>query len=128
MPQAPLYTTWLIHCRDAAAAAQLGCRLTERVNLDRVVEDVVRTVPGGVEHCQVVPHRLGDYFAAIQLLPVVGDAAAWQLMFARRLDAGRYWKDLMVNVVQEVERTAEATAVRLAYKGYELPTDGGDGK
>ncbi len=34
----------------------------------------------------------------------------------------------MVHVVQEVEKTAETTAVRLTYKGDELPTDGRDGE
>jgi hypothetical protein len=81
MPQAPLYTSWLIRCRDANAAAQLGRWLTEQVDLDRVIEDVVRTAPGGIENRQVVPHRLGDYFAAIRLLPVAGDATAWRLVF-----------------------------------------------
>ena len=94
MPKAPLYTSWLIHCRDAKAAALFARRLAEQVDPHRVIADVVRTSPGGVDQRQVVPHRLGDYFAAIRLLPVDGDAAAWRLVFARRPDAGRFWKDL----------------------------------
>ncbi len=34
----------------------------------------------------------------------------------------------MVHVVQEMEKMAETTSVRLAYKGDELPTDGRDGE
>src|SRR5579872_6323317 len=100
MPQAPLHTAWLIRCRDAAAAAQLGGRLAELIDLDRVVEDVVRTVPGGEEKREVVRHRLGDYFTAIRLLPATDDAAALQLEFTRRSDAGRFWKDLMVFILE----------------------------
>jgi hypothetical protein len=123
MPQAPLYTSWLIRCRDANAAAQLGHRLTEQVALDRVSEDVARTAPGGVENRQVVPHRLGDYFAAIRLLPVAGDTASWRLVFERRPDAGRFWKDLMVNIVRQAEKAAETTAIALDYKGDNPPAE-----
>ncbi len=101
----------------------MGRRLTEQVDPHRVIEDVVRTSPGGVDQRQVVRHRLGDYFAAIRLLPVDGDAAAWRLVFARRPDAGRFWKDLMVNIVQQVEKEEETTAVGLAYKGDEPPAE-----
>jgi hypothetical protein len=123
MPDAPLFTSWLIRCRDANAAAQLGRRLTDQIHLDRIIEDVVRTAPGGVENRQVVAHRLGDYFAAIRVLPVAGDATASRLVFERRPDAGRFWKDLMVSVVQQAEKAAETTALALDYKGDHPPTE-----
>lgn len=123
MPQAPLYTSWRIRCRDAKGAAALGRRLTEQVDVDRIIEDVVRTAPGGVKNCQVVRHRLGDYFQAIRVLPVAGDATALHLLFERRSDAGRFWKDLMVNIVQQVEKEAETTTIALDYKGNEPKSD-----
>jgi hypothetical protein len=111
MPQTPLYTSWLIRWRDANAAAQLGRRLTEQIALDRVIEDVVRTATGGLENRQVVPHRLCDYFTAIRLLPVAEDATALRLVFEHRPNAGRFWKDLMVNILQETEKEEETTAI-----------------
>jgi hypothetical protein len=123
MPQAPIYTSWLIQCRDATAAGQFSQRLTELVDLDRTFEDVVRTATGGVEKREVVRHRLGDYFSAIRRLPVESDATSWRLVFARRPDAGRFWKDLMVNIVQQVENEVETAGVTLAYKGDEAPTE-----
>lgn len=111
MPQTPLDTSWLIHCRDAKGAEALGRRLTEQVDLDRIMEDIVRTAPGGVDNRRVVRHRLGDYFTAIRVLPVASEATALRLEFERRPDAGRFWKDLMVNILQEMEKDAEMTAI-----------------
>ncbi len=70
-----------------------------------------------MDNRQIVRHRLGDYFAAIRLLPVAGDAASLRLVFERRPDAGRFWKDLMVNILQQAEKAAETTAIALDYKG-----------
>ncbi len=65
---------------------------------------VVRTMPGGVEHEESISHRLGDFFAAIRLLPdAEADPASFRIAFQRRLNAGRFWKDLMVNLLQELE-------------------------
>ena len=76
---------------------------------------------GGYNRCSVVRHRLGDYFAAIRLLPVAGDATALRLIFERLPEAGRFWKDLMITILQESEKEEETAAVALDYKGDDLP-------
>jgi hypothetical protein len=59
--------------------------------------DTVRVTPNGVEQVQTVRHRLGDYFAAIRVLPdSQAKPASFPLMFHGRPEAGRFWKDLMV--------------------------------
>src|SRR5262249_34986333 len=67
-------------------------------------------------------HRLGDYFAAIRLLPVEQDPSAFHLLFHRLPSAGRYWKDLMVNILQEIEKAPEQPSITLGYKGDNEPS------
>src|SRR5438067_9440572 len=98
MPQPPTYTSWKITCPSSEEARALQQWLSSRIDLDRVLTDTVRVTPNGVEQVQAVRHRLGDYFAAIRVLPdAQADPAAFRLVFQRRPDAGRFWKDLMVN-------------------------------
>ena len=126
MPSPPLYTSWLVQCGSPEASQALQRRLSGLVRLDALMEDKVRTYQGGVEKCQVQQHRLGDYFADIRLLPAPGKASAFRLVFQRLPQAGRFWKDLMVNIIQETQSSPEATAITLDYKGNQEPLDAAD--
>jgi hypothetical protein len=122
MPQPPTYTTWKITCLSAAEAEALQQWLASRIDLDRVVTDTVRVTPDGVEQVQAVPHRLGDYFAAIRVLPdSEANPASCRLVFHRRPEAGRFWKDLMVNILQEIEATPQKAIIDLESKGEMEP-------
>src|SRR5438034_814691 len=112
MRQPPTYTTWKITCRSAEEAQALQQWLSSRIDLDRVWTDTTRVAPNGKERVQTIPHRLGDYFAAIRLLPDShANPASFQLVFQRRPDAGRFWKDLMVNLLQEIEETPQKLTI-----------------
>ncbi len=122
MRQPPTYTVWKIICRSSEEAEALRQWLSGRIDLDRVLTDAVRVAPGGVEQMQTAPHRLGDYFAAIRLLPdSLANPASFRLVFHRRPDAGRFWKDLMVNILQEVERGSPKASIALDAKGETEP-------
>src|SRR5262249_31087332 len=101
MREAPTCTTWKITCLSPAQADALGRWLSSRIDPDRVFTDTVRTIPKGVPEAESVSHRLGDYFASVRLVPA-HESDSFQLVFEKRPDAGRFWKDLMVNIVQEV--------------------------
>src|SRR5258707_11527385 len=102
MRQPPTYTAWKITCDSPEEAQALQQRLSSRIELDRVLTDTVRVTPNGVEQVQTVRHRLGDYFAAIRVLPdSQANPASFRLAFQRRPKAGRFSKDLMVNILQE---------------------------
>jgi hypothetical protein len=75
-----------------------------------------------VEQVQTVPHRLGDYFAAIRLVPE-GPASPrlLRLVFHRRPEAGRFWKDLMVSILQEIESAPVKVSIDLEAKGERDP-------
>jgi hypothetical protein len=122
MHQPPTYTTWKIICQSAEEADALQQWLASRIDLDRVVTDTVRTAPNGVEQVQTVQHRLGDYFADIRILADSQANPSFRLVFNRRPDAGRFWKDLMVNILQEVERTPPNASIDLDSKGEKQPS------
>ena len=114
MRQPPIYTTWKITCPSSEDAESLRQWLSSRIDLDRVMTDTVRVNPIGVEQARALPHRLGDYFTAIRmLLGAKADPSSFRLVFQRRPEAGRYWKDLMVNLLQEVEAASHASAIDL---------------
>jgi hypothetical protein len=123
MRQPPAYTTWKITCQSPDDARALRQWLAPRIDLDRVWTDTVRTAPDGVEQVQAIPHRLGDYFAEIRALPdVQSPPESFRLVFRRRPDAGRFWKDLMVNVLGAIRAGGRAASVEFDSKGDTAPT------
>ncbi len=120
MRQPPTYTTWEITCRSPEDAQALRQWLSSRIDLNRLVTDTVRTAPNGEEQSRTERHRLGDYFAAITPLGASA-AASFRLTFQRRPDAGRFWKDLMVNILQEIESAPQSPTIELESKGENQP-------
>jgi hypothetical protein len=122
MRQPPTYTTWKITCHSSEEAQALQHWLSSRIDLDRVLTDTVRVTPNGVEQVQNVRHRLGDYFAAIRMLPdSQANPASFRLVFHRRPEAERFWKDLMVNILQEIEATPQKASIEVESKGEVEP-------
>ncbi len=122
MRQPPTYTVWKITCRSSEEAEALRQWLSGRIDLDRVLTDAVRVALGGVEQVQTVPYRLADCFAAIRLLPdSQANPASFRLVFHKRPEAGRFWKDLMVNILQEIEIGPQKASIDLDAKGETEP-------
>ena len=122
MHQPPAYTSWKITCHSPEEAQALQQWLSSRIDLDRVLTDTVHVTPSGLEQVQLVPHRLGDYFASIRMLPdSQANPASFRLVFHRRPEAGRFWKDLMVNILQEMETTPQKASIVLDSKGEAEP-------
>jgi hypothetical protein len=119
MPDSPSSTVWKITFQTPDDSRAVQAWLLSRVDLDRTWTDPVRTCPNGVEQVETFRHRLGDYFSSIRVLPdCQGDEESFGLVFDRHATAGRFWKDLMVNLLQEIEldpRTAKVTRDRLDY-------------
>ena len=122
MRQPPTYTSWKITCRTVEEAEALRQWLSSRIDLERVLTDTVRVTPDGEEKVQTVRHRLGDYFADIGVLPdPQANPSSFLLVFHRRPEAGRFWKDLMVNILQEIESTPQKASIDLDSKGETEP-------
>jgi hypothetical protein len=92
------------------------------IGLDRVMIDRITSFEEGMRHERTVPHRFADYFVRIELLLSEEDPASFRIVFQKRPDAARFWKDLMVNVIQEIARSDEAPRITIDYKSDEMPT------
>ena len=122
MHEPPTYTSWKITCHSSGDAQALQQWLSSRIDLNRVWTDTVCVIPNGVEQVRTARHRLGDYFAAIRMLPgSQANPASFRLVFHRRPEAGRFWKDLMVNILQETETTPQKGSIELESKGEMEP-------
>lgn len=122
MRQPPTYTVWNVTCHTPHEAQALQQWLSSRIDLDRVWTDTVRVAADGVEQARPVHHRLGDYFTAIRVLPdPQANRASFRLVFHKRREAGRFWKDLMVNILQEIEAGFPQAPIELESKGETEP-------
>jgi hypothetical protein len=118
MRQPPTYTSWKITYQSTEEAQALQRRLSSRIDLDRVLTDTVRVTPNGVELVQTVQNLLSDYFADIRMLPdSQATPVSFRLVFHRRPNAGRFWKDLIVNILQEIETSDQIASIDLDSNG-----------
>jgi hypothetical protein len=118
----PLYSVWIVNCPSPEESRRLQDQLTRELHPDTTFVNEVRTFPGGVEMCQREPHRLGDYFESVRVLPATGQQpASFRLLFRRRPNAGRFWKDLMAMVLHKVRSETPPTTTTLEYRGDEDP-------
>jgi hypothetical protein len=122
----PTFLSWLIHCSSPEEARHLKDSLAEYITLDTVHENVIRSHPGGIEGDRIEPHRLGDYFEEIRVLAGTADLpSVFRVVFHRRPDAGRFWKDLMVRILVSLQKRSGDTEITLEYKGEEDPIAAG---
>jgi len=118
----PLFTSWLVKCPSAEESQRLQQRLRTGLDPDMTYEDVVRASPEGAPLSSAIPHRLGDYFSDIRLLPgEQAGPAAFRVVFHRRADARPFWKDLMVRTLQEIRKSSPDATTTLEYRGDEEP-------
>jgi hypothetical protein len=115
-----LFTSWVVACHSPQESQSLQRWLSSHIDLDRVFTDTIQAAPAGVEEIRSVSHRLGDYFASIRILPA--SPASFRLVFQRLPEAKRFWKDLMVNILQEIEAAPETESIQLGYKGDKEPS------
>jgi hypothetical protein len=118
----PLFLLWAVDCPSREDCRRLQQWLPEEITPDARVVDEVRASPEGIETCRRESHRLGDYFESIEVLPAAREApTSFRLLFRRRPDAARPWKDVMVRVLERVRREAARTTTTLEYRGDEAP-------
>jgi len=118
----PLFMSWVVRCASPEDARQLQQWLRSQIAPDAIFEDAVRPSRGGQTASAVEHHRLGDYFAEVRQLPgAPSDPASFRVLFHRRPDAGRYWKDLMLRVLQAIRQAADSTTTTLEFRCDEEP-------
>jgi hypothetical protein len=122
MHKPPTYTVWKITCHSPGDVQALRQWLSNRIDLDRVFTDTVRVIPNGVEQVQTIRHRFGDYFASVRVLPTShANSESFRLVFQKLPKAPRFWKDLMVNILQEIETMPQMASIAVESKGEREP-------
>lgn len=120
MRKEPLFLIWHIQGASATGAERIKQALDTTGNLDYVEEDHRQ---GGGAH-EVIRHRLGDYFSQICLLEDSKDySGCLRLLFQRSPGAGRYWKDLMVHLLERIKTAGGDVIMNLAFQGDEFPQE-----
>ncbi len=122
MRPSPAFITWKITCPSREGAQALKHWLSSRIDLGRVVTDTIRFGAGGNEKTQLVQNRLSEFFSDIRVLTdEKAKPEVFRLVFQRRPDAGRFWKDVMVNIVHDVAAMPETKSIIVESKGDRQP-------
>ena len=117
----PLFLLWAITCSSSEDCRRLQHWLAGAIDPEAMFEDEIRASPDGIENLRRESHRVGDYFESVEVVPSAGaELTSFRLLFRRRPTAGRFWKDLVVRVLQKIRLEAEATTA-LEYRGDEEP-------
>jgi len=118
----PLFLLWVINCPSSEDCRRLQHWLPGAIAPEATFEDEIRASPAGIETVRRESHRLGDYFESVEVLPSGGsEPTSFRLLFRRRPSAGRFWKDLVVRVLQKVRLEAAHATTTLEYRGDEEP-------
>ncbi len=113
MQNGPLVIAWDIACPTSAKARSVRELLDREANLDAV--QLVSVTGGGATQEQA--HRLGDYFHDIRVEPrSLEEPNVLRVLFRRLPHAGRYWRDLMVRVLQSINHLGNDIAIEMAYR------------
>lgn len=116
MRNGPEIAAWDVVCPSSNATRAVRELLDRDAGLHSVQVVTVRS--GGTAHEE--SHRLGDYFRAIRVEPVAGEAAnTLRVVFERHPHAGRYWRDLMVRILHSIEGIGQDVKVVFAYRTEE---------
>ena len=118
----PLYICWLVRCEPASDAQRLREWLPDQVRPDRTVSEWIRAFPEGEKSLAAGAVRIAYYFDSICLHPgLPEDPATFRIVFRRRPDASRFWKDIMARILQEIRNRSPQTTTTMEYRGDDEP-------
>ena len=116
----PLFVVCDVHWSSIEEGARIQELVCQATRLDAVMSVTVIT-SGAVSE---VAHRVGDYFEEIRIFPEwEGKPCTLRLVFHRRPDAGRFWKDLLVRILRSIEEPGRDVSVTMVYKGNVYPEE-----
>jgi hypothetical protein len=122
MKNGPLRIAWDIVCPSPAATDIVREVLDRTARLD-TIQRVTMTRGDTV---QEETYRLGDFFQDVHLETAPdGTAHTLRIAFARLPNAGRYWRDLMVRILQSAHEACEGVRISMAYRIEDTVPAGG---
>lgn len=104
--------TCVITCESPERVRAVEQYAREKLVLDNDYIDIARSFPSGTERRIERHYRLGDIFSDVQLVSnPANDATSFSLVFRLRPDADRYWKDLLVNILQSISHAGSGVSI-----------------
>lgn len=121
-----LFFSWLVQCVSEEQSRSIRQGLEAFPLTSVTFPDSIRAFPSGSEASQTQPHVVGDYFASVKVLPD-SSPACFQLLFQRKPDATRPWKDVMMYVLRMVRegggrKDPTPAEIVLKYRGDAYPS------
>lgn len=120
-----LFFSWLIRCGSEEQARGIRQNLEAFPLTSITFPDTVSAYPGGFEIARTQTHLVGDHFASVKILPELSPSS-FQLLFQRKPDAPRHWKDVMRYVLRMVRdggvrEGSTPVQIVLKYRGDTYP-------
>jgi hypothetical protein len=109
----PPFVSWTIHLPSEKDAEKVDAILDQLGIEHGVIVDQVRAHPGGIEVRITEPHFMGNYFTNVCLEKDNKDPRQLRLTFRRDPSAGRFWKDVMVSVLQSIRTQVEGSSITI---------------
>jgi len=120
----PAFLSWVIRCESEDTLRKVKGWLVEHIHQDFTIVDEVSACPDGLPTRWHEPHRLGQYFTDVRPAPgPPEEPTSLRVIFHRRPDAGRFWKDFMVRFLQMVRNLSRDVTIALDYRGDEEPAE-----
>ena len=120
----PIFTLWAVHCPSAEVVSRLRPEVEKLTHCDAIFTDAAETQPMGVVSVNRTPHRVGDNFTGVRILPPTPEEpVTFRILFVRRPEAGRYWKDVMVRTLKTLRDLEPDISTEMKYRGDHLPTE-----
>jgi hypothetical protein len=92
-----LNITFVVSSESSERLRQAKQLAADEVRSDNVLTDIGRAKDKVViEH-----HRVGDYFASVQIAD--SSPTSFRLVFAPAPNADRYWKDIVVKIISSIK-------------------------
>lgn len=120
-----LFFCWLVRCGSEEQARSIRQNLDASPLISMIFPETVRAFPNGSEVQQTQAHVVSDYFASVSIFPG-SSPSAFQLLFQRKPDAPRHWKDVMMYLLRrvrdgDIRKESIPVQIVLTYRGDTYP-------
>lgn len=107
----PLVIAWDVRCASEEDLRAVSATLESQSCPTAIVEDIATSGSDSEQVAVRTRHHVGEYFETVRSLPG-DDPLSLRVVFQRRPDAGRFWKDVMVRVLQTLRNAASHVSIR----------------
>jgi hypothetical protein len=112
MRKDPKIITVQISCESPERLREVVQLARDSVALNNILTETVKYFSNGRETSESYPHKLADYFDQIQVDDLPNEPTSFRLVFHRRADSPRFWKDLIVMILRSIRESMPSETVK----------------